>query len=163
MSVKQKDQKDQEAREELVGADAHFEGEEHEEEGELIQISDDVITHIVELAGREIEGVSLIESKSSFSELRNFISKGKFISRKGEEPRRISVERGAKKGDVKIQVSVEMEYGKDMYELAVRLRNHIKNAVEKMTRVTVKKVDVAIVGIRLKEEIESSDEKLLAE
>ncbi|MGF1571536.1 MAG: Asp23/Gls24 family envelope stress response protein [Sumerlaeia bacterium] len=160
MSVKQKDQDE---KEEVVQSTSIIDLDEHEEEGELIQISDDVITHIVELAGREIQGVSLIESKSSFSELRNFISKGKFINRKGEEPRRISVERGAKKGDVKIQVSVEMEYGKDMYELAVRLRNHIKDAVEKMTRVTVKKVDIAIVGIRQKEEMENVDEDLLAE
>lgn len=160
MALKQReleDPKDQAPSPSLLEAD-------DEDEEELIQISDDVITHIVELAGREIAGVSLIESKSSFSELRNFISKGKFINRKqGEEPRRISVERGAKKGDVKIQVSVEMEYGKDMYELAVRLRNHIKDAVEKMTRVTVKKVDVAIVGIRLSEDHKKNDQELLSE
>jgi uncharacterized alkaline shock family protein YloU len=136
-----------------------------ENEEELIQISDDVITHIVDLASREIQGVSLVESRSSFSELASYISKGKFIRGKSErdEPRRISVERGQKKGDVKIHISVEMEYGKDMYELAVKLRNHIKDAVEQMTRVHVRKVDVTIVGIRMAESTSAEAPELLAE
>jgi len=109
-----------------------------EKEGGLIQIGDDVVARIVEIATSEVEGV-MLESKFALSDL---------ISRKEKETvKGISIQRDEKSGSVKIAVSVRMIYGGDMYDLALRLRKHVKATVQKMTRVPVGSVDVRIVGI----------------
>jgi uncharacterized alkaline shock family protein YloU len=110
-----------------------------------IQIGDDVIARIVEIATGEVEGISL-ESRFALSDL---------ISRKDKESvKGILVERDADSGAVTIHVSVRMAYGKDMYDLAVRVQKHIKQTVEKMTHVAVRKVDIRIVGILVEKEKE---------
>ncbi|MBX3730629.1 MAG: Asp23/Gls24 family envelope stress response protein [Candidatus Sumerlaeia bacterium] len=104
----------------------------------LIQIGDDVIARIVEIATGEVEGVSL-ESKFALADLINLKDK--------EAVKGISVHRNEEDGSVQIVVSVRMGYGRDMYDLALRLRRHVKDTVEKMTHVLVRRVDVRIVGI----------------
>lgn len=102
-----------------------------------VQIGDDVIARIIEIATGEIEGVAL-ESKFALADL---------IGRKDKEPvKGITIER-ADDGSVAVAVSVRMAYGKDMYDLAVRLQRHVKATVEKMTHVVVARIDVRIVGI----------------
>jgi uncharacterized alkaline shock family protein YloU len=115
-----------------------------------IQIGDDVIARIVEIATGEVEGVTL-ESRFALSDL---------ISRKDKESvKGILVEREEESGSVNVHISVRMAYGKDMYDLAVRLQKHIKQTVEKMTHVVVRKVDVRIVGIHVEREKEKDKEK----
>jgi uncharacterized alkaline shock family protein YloU len=107
-----------------------------------VQIGDDVIARIIEIATGEIEGVSL-ESKFALADL---------IGRKDKEPvKGITIER-ADDASVAVAVSVRMAYGKDMYDLAVRLQRHVKATVEKMTRVVVARIDVRIVGIIIERE-----------
>lgn len=117
------------------------------DEGQIL-IGDDVLSRIVEIAVSEVEGTSL-ETRFHLSSL---------ISRK-ERDASSSIQVNRKEGEkgVTISISVKMEFGEDMYELAIRLRNHIKNTVEKMTRVTVTKVDIKIVGIAIKEKHEAEE------
>ncbi len=115
-----------------------------------IQIGDDVIARIVEIATGEVDGVTL-ESRFALSDL---------ISRKDKESvKGILVERDADSGTVTVHISVRMAYGKDMYDLALRLQKHIKHTVEKMTHVAVRKVDIRIVGIHVEREKEKEKEK----
>lgn len=109
------------------------------EEGR-IQIGPDVIARIVEIATQEVGDV-VLESKRALTDL---IRGG---AKEGESVRGILVERHAEDSSVSITVSVRMAYGKDMYDLAVKLRRHIKAEVEKMTRVVVRRLDVRIVGV----------------
>jgi uncharacterized alkaline shock family protein YloU len=104
----------------------------------LIQIGDDVIARIVEIATGEVEGVSL-ESKFALADLINLKDK--------EAVKGISVQRNEEDGSVQVIVSVRMGYGRDMYDLALRLRRHVKDTIEKMTHVLVRRVDIRIVGI----------------
>lgn len=108
-----------------------------------IQIGDDVIARIVDVAASEVEGVAL-DSKFALSDL---IGGRKDSS---QSVKGVSIEREAGNAAVAVIVSVKMEYGLDMYEAAVRLRKHIKTTVEKMTHVIVRRVDVRIVGIQVK-------------
>jgi len=115
-----------------------------------IQIGDDVIARIVEIATGEVDGVTL-ESRFALSDL---------ISRKDKESvKGILIERDIDSGTVTVHISVRMAYGKDMYDLAVRLQKHIKHTVEKMTHVAVRKVDIRIVGIHVEREKEKEKEK----
>ena len=116
-----------------------------------IEISNDVIARIAGIATTEVDDVSL-ESKSALAKL---------MGRK-EPVQGILIERDPESNAVIITCSVRMAYGKDMYELAVRLRQHIKDTVEKMTRAIVSRVDIKIVGIILSEphrrEVEDEEE-----
>lgn len=110
------------------------------EEDGRIEIRDDVIARIAGIATTEIDGVQL-ESKFGLSDL---------IGRKDKEPvKGIAVERNPEENSVAIVCSVRMAYGKDMYDLALALRKHVRETVEKMTRARVSRVDVRIVGIIL--------------
>lgn len=107
-----------------------------------VQIGDDVIARIIEIATGEIDGIAL-ESKFALADL---------IGRKDKEPvKGITIDR-AEDGSVAVAVSVRMAYGKDMYDLAVRLQKHVKATVEKMTHVVVARIDVRIVGIIIERE-----------
>ncbi len=127
-----------------------------------IQIGDDVISRIVAYAIEEVDGVTR-DSKTSIAEkigIADFI--GRREARGEESPRRdreyekgILVERHPEKNSVGVTLSVRMDYGKDMYDLAVQLRDHVKSTVEKMTHVIVDRVDVRIVGINPREKKEA--------
>lgn len=109
----------------------------------VIQIGDDVVARIVEIATSEVDGV-LLESKRALTDL---------IGRKDKEPvKGIGISRDEITGSVRIVVSVRMIYGNDMYDLGIKLRKHIKSTVQRMTRVPVGAVDVRIVGIMTAEQ-----------
>ncbi|MCB2154037.1 Asp23/Gls24 family envelope stress response protein [bacterium] len=118
-----------------------------------IEISNDVIARIAGIATTEVDDVSL-ESKSALA---------KVLTGRKEPVQGILIERDPENNSVVITCSVRMAYGKDMYELAVRLRHHIKDTVEKMTRAIVSRVDIKIVGIILSEphrrEVEEEEEE----
>ncbi len=107
-----------------------------------IDIANDVMARIVEIAVSEVEGVAL-HKEGFFSDLLNRKDK--------EQSKPIVIEKDAASNSVKVGLSVKMEYGHDMYELAMHLRKHIKATVEKMTRVSVQRVDIKIMGILTKD------------
>jgi len=134
-----------------------------------VMIGDDVISRIVAFAIEDVKGVSR-DSRTSIAEK---IGIADFIGRRGEAkqaaeeaPRRdreyekgILIERDPEKNSVGVTLSVRMDYGRDMYELAVDLRDHVKKTVENMTHVIVDRVDVRIVGINPREKDKKEAEK----
>ncbi|MDK2971206.1 MAG: hypothetical protein PWP23_961 [Candidatus Sumerlaeota bacterium] len=136
MAEKQKTEKQTPQTEEDYGQE--FEFQYAASDDGVIQIGDDVLARIVEIATGEVDGVSL-ESKFALSDLINLKDK--------EAVKGISIGRKEDDSSVNVTVSVRMGYGKDMYDLAMRLRKHVKATVEKMTHVIVRRVDVRIVGI----------------
>lgn len=126
-----------------------------------ISIGDDVISKIVALAVADIEGVKR-DARESIAE--KFGIKDLIGRRPSDEIRKerekefekgVVVDRDATRNSVTITVSVLMDYGRDMYELAIQLRNHIRATVEKMTRVVVDRVDVRIVGINVRDKADT--------
>ena len=114
-----------------------------------VAIGDDVIARIVEPAASEVEGVE-IDSKVALSDTLSDILGRKKEGERREHIKGIGVQRDPEDHSVNIIMSVRMAYGEDMYDLAIRLRKHIRATVEKMTHVKVSRVDIRIVGITTK-------------
>lgn len=108
-------------------------------DGQII-IGDDVIAHIVDRAIQETEGVKL-DSKFALSD---YLPSRE---RRKEHVKGISVERDDATGSISITVSVRMAYGQDMYQVGVDLREHVRGAIQKMSRLIVSRVDIRIVGL----------------
>jgi uncharacterized alkaline shock family protein YloU len=104
-----------------------------------IQINDDVIATIASLAAVEVDGIVSITGGSSLAEV--WGSKG---LKKG-----ISVATDDQSSQATIDLEVNVEYGVDIYKAAHNLQRAVKNAVETMTGLRVRAVNVKIGGIVL--------------
>ncbi len=106
-----------------------------------IQINDDVIATIGTLAAVEVDGIAGIAGASTLADV--WGGKG---NKKG-----ISVATDEKKNEASIELEVNVEYGVDVYRAARQLQHAVKNAVETMTGLRVRAVNVRISGIIAKE------------
>ena len=116
---------------------------------EEIRISNDVVAAIAGKAVSEVSGV--YSMAGGIAE----VLKGKKGSSKG-----IKVEVGEK--ETKIDVSIIVEYGVRIPDIAFEIQNRVKKAVETMTGLTVVAVNIHIQGINTednKETEESSNEE----
>ena len=116
---------------------------------EEIRISNDVVAAIAGKAGYEVSGV--YSMAGGIAE----VLKGKKGFSKG-----IKVEVGEK--ETKIDVSIIVEYGVRIPDIAFEIQNRVKKAVETMTGLTVVAVNIHIQGINTednKETEESSNEE----
>ncbi len=102
-----------------------------------VQISDEVIAVVSSVASMEIEGVCGMASSfsSGIAELM-----GKKTYSKG-------VKSSIEGNDVKIIVSIIVKYGCKIQEVAWKVQQNVKEAVENMTSLNVTAVDVCVVGI----------------
>lgn len=109
-----------------------------------VQISDEVIAVVSSVASMEIDGVIGMASSftSGIAELM-----GKKSYSKGVK----SVIEG---DDVKIIVSIIVKYGFKIQDVAWKVQQNVKVAVENMTSLNVTAVDVCVVGV------ERQDDKL---
>lgn len=100
-----------------------------------IKINNRVIGTIASLAALEVEGVVSLAGKGSPAEIwgRKDIDKGI----------QVTVEDNA----AEISIEVNVEYGIDIYKAAHQLQKTVKNAVESMTGLVVRRVNVSIPGI----------------
>jgi uncharacterized alkaline shock family protein YloU len=106
-----------------------------------IQINDDVIATISSLAAVEVEGIVSIAGGSSLAEVWGSKGLKKGVSVTTDEAANYAV----------IDLEVNVEYGVDVYKAAHQLQRAVKNAVENMTGLNVKAVNVKISGIVLGE------------
>ncbi len=97
-------------------------GANHNENGKVVY-NVGIINGIVALAVNEVEGATLAPSKKHGISL--------FIEKDG----------------VYVDVSVIVQYGHNVPELAYRIQQSVKNSVENMTRYKVAKVDVHIQDV----------------
>lgn len=124
-----------------------------------VSFATDVIATIAGLAATEVEGVSSMSSPSSgladmFSRksTRNF-TKGVRIDLNGN--------------DVSVNVTIVVEYGSPVPDVARGIQENVKKAIETMTGLNVASVDVHISGIsfereqRAAKEIEEQHKKML--
>lgn len=114
-----------------------------------VKISDEVIATIAQIAANEVEGI--IGTGSSFAgEIKQMLSKkapagkGVKVQTEGEE--------------VTVDISVIVEYGAKIPAVSWEIQENVKKNVESMTGLSVRKVNVHIVGIEVKEDAASDDE-----
>ena len=109
-----------------------------------IKINDDVAAHYASLAILEVDGVVSVSGKSSFSD---------YIGAKSKD-----VDRGVKikideaANTCTVMVEVNIEYGVNVYETALKLQRAVKNAIENYVGLTVDKVHVTIGGLVIHEQ-----------
>lgn len=102
-----------------------------------VQISDEVIAVVSSVASMEIEGV--IGMASSFS--------SGIAELMGKKTYSKGVKSAIEGNDAKIVVSIIVKYGCKIQEVAWKVQQNVKEAVENMTGLNVTAVDVCVVGI----------------
>ena len=113
------------------------------EESEGIQISDDVISIIAGKAVSEIEGVAGMAG--GFAGGISEVLSGKKNLSKG-------IKADIKENEAKIDVSIIVEYGARIPDVAFEIQNRVKKAVETMTGLKVLCVNVHVQGVSIVEE-----------
>jgi uncharacterized alkaline shock family protein YloU len=121
-------------------------------ENSQIKIANDVIATIAGLEVSKISGVAGMAS--GFAGGITEVFSGKKNLSKG-----IKVETGEK--DTKIDVSIIVEYGTRIPDVAFEIQNKVKNAVESMTGLKVSSVNVSVQGISA--ETQKEEEKEIQE
>lgn len=102
-----------------------------------VRINNDVITAIASIAATEVKGVSKMGGglgKSIYDMLT------KTTSAKGVRIQTLD-------GDLKLDVSVVVDYGVDIPHIADEVQEKVKHAVEKMTGLVLSEVNVIVEGI----------------
>jgi uncharacterized alkaline shock family protein YloU len=112
-----------------VGAEASYEMDQ-------VQIADDVIAVIAEIATLEVEGmVSTVQVKNDFVQA---------ISRK-KGPKGVKVDVGD--GEVLIDITAIVKYGVKIPKVCLEVQEKVKNSVETMTGLHVASVNIHVAGV----------------
>lgn len=107
-----------------------------------VKISDDVIATIASLAASEIEGVSKMTG-SMAANLTEILGKKKFSK---------GVKVQLEEDTVEIDVFLSIVYGSIIQEVAEKVQENVKKAIESMTEFKVMTVNVHIQGVTQPEE-----------
>lgn len=103
-----------------------------------VQIADDVIAVIAEIAALEVEGVSgTAPTKTEFVQ--------QAISNK-KKPKGVKIEVGEE--EVFIDIAIIVKYGAKIQKLCLEVQEKVKNSVETMTGLNVASVNVHVVGVQ---------------
>ncbi|MGI6236615.1 MAG: Asp23/Gls24 family envelope stress response protein [Candidatus Excrementavichristensenella sp.] len=121
-------------------------------ENGTVTFATDVIATIASLAATEVEGVTnMVGPGGSVLDL---------LNRRGQSSRNLT--RGVKvevvEDRVNIQVSIIIDYGVPIPDIARDIQENIKKAVETMSGLTVETVDVQVHGISFKREMQTTAE-----
>ena len=103
----------------------------------VVKIHKNVIASIAQLAALEIEGVKEVggDFKNGLMEL---------ISAKSSSRINVDIDRN---GEVKIEIPLIIKYGFNLPEIAGRVQENVRNALEKMTNLSIKDINVSMQGI----------------
>lgn len=106
-----------------------------------VKISEEVLAAIASLATNEVDGVAeIIGAKHS-----SFIGGGKKVLGKGIK---ITLD----DNQAVVDLSISVEYGKVLVDVAKKIQDSIKHSIENMTDIPVKEVNVSIADVYFPEE-----------
>lgn len=108
----------------------------------LIKIHKNVIAEIASMAAKEVVGVNRI-STDLFTKLLNLLTKGKII----RYPVKIEFREN---NEVAICISIVVNYGVNIPEVAGSVQENIKKAVEKMTGLYPTDIHIKVKGVEAK-------------
>lgn len=113
----------------------------HKEESQTdlgkIRIHKNVIASIASLAATEIDGVKRIggDFKSGILEL---------IGKKATMAIKVDIDRNE---EIKIEIPLVIKYGFNIPDISNRVQENISNALEKMTSLSIKYININVQGI----------------
>lgn len=119
-------------------------------------IDDVVVSKIAGIAAREVSGVDSLGGGSArmIGNIRESFG--------ASEDVRQGVDVEVAEGSARIEIAITAEYGVAIHELAEAIRRNIMNAVERMTGLSVERVNVVVHDVKLpKDESESEDQAAL--
>lgn len=129
----------------------------------LVYFASDVVATIAGLAVTEVEGVADTVSGTSGSFADIFVRRGQSNSRNLTRGIKVDVA----DNEVSVDVTIIVEYGSPVPEVANDIQENVKKAIETMTGMVVKNVDVHVTGVsferenRAVAELEMAQRKLL--
>ncbi|MDU7511793.1 MAG: Asp23/Gls24 family envelope stress response protein, partial [Corynebacterium sp.] len=119
-------------------------------------IDDVVVSKIAGIAAREVSGVDALGGGGArmIGNIRESFG--------ASEDVRQGVDVEVADGTARIEIAITAEYGVAIHELAEAIRRNIMNAVERMTGLSVERVNVVVHDVKLpKEESEAEDQAAL--
>ncbi|OOB77075.1 MAG: hypothetical protein BEN19_02585 [Epulopiscium sp. Nuni2H_MBin003] len=114
-------------------------------ENRVVQIADDVIAMIAQIATLEVEGMKSIGTLKQ--DLVQTIT-GKQVVRG------IAVEIGENEGEVSVSVKGIIQYGCKIKTVCKEVQEKVKSSIETMTGLRVMNVDVHIIGVSFSDQKE---------
>ena len=119
-------------------------------------IDDVVVSKIAGIAAREVSGVDALGGGGArmIGNIRESFG--------ASEDVRQGVDVEVADGTARIEIAITAEYGVAIHELAVAIRRNIMNAVERMTGLSVERVNVVVHDVKLpKDESETEEQAAL--
>ncbi len=104
-----------------------------------VQIADEVVSIIASLAASEVEGVSALSGKLT----------NELISKVGGKNLTRGVKVQVNGGNVKVDLSLSLNYGYNIPGTCSQVQEKVKNAIENMTGLTVTDVNIRIVNVHM--------------
>lgn len=109
-----------------------------------VQIADDVIAVIAEIAALEVEGItSTVQS-----------GKGDFVQALSGKKRPKGVKIEVNEDEALIDINVIVKYGVKIQQVCLEAQEKVKNSVETMTGLHVVSVNIHVVGVAFDKEQE---------
>ncbi len=103
----------------------------------LIRIHDNVISSIAAAAASEIDGVKSIGSNLKIGIL-------EFFEKKNASAIRVEKD---KNGEITIVIPLIIKYGFNIPEIAGKVQENVRNALEKMTSLSIKDINISVQGV----------------
>lgn len=102
-----------------------------------VRIHKNVIASIAQIAAMEIEGIKCIgrDFKSGLLEL---------MGKKSFSVIKVEID---KNNDVKLEIPLIIKYGFNIPDIANKVQENVRNALEKMTNLSIKDININIQGI----------------
>ena len=115
--------------------------EEMNKQGNVV-ISDEVISVIAAIAAKSVEGVNSMQSSIT----------GGFVELLGKKNPSKGVKVTVEDNSVEIDLSISVNYGAKINDVAWEIQGKVKNEVESMTGYEVKAVNISVDGIVMPKE-----------
>ena len=111
------------------------------EELGMIEVSDEVIRHLVQICSREVPGVAGVSEES-------FMDGAFKMLRSTDFPKGIRITNGEDDRHKKVDVSIQVEFGVAIPAVACEFQQKVKDQVERVAGVTVEEVNVHVDGVQ---------------
>jgi uncharacterized alkaline shock family protein YloU len=111
------------------------------ESGGVIEVSDDVIRHIIHICSKGVPGVAGVSEES-------FMDGAFKMLRSSDFPKGIRIANGASDRHKKVDVSIQVEFGIAIPAVACKFQEKVKDQVERIAGVTVEEVNVHVDGVQ---------------
>ena len=105
-----------------------------------VQIADEVIAVIASIAATEVEGVAKMSGNIT----------AEIASKVGMKSLSKGVKVRIEDENIDVDLSLILEYGVSIPKISAEVQERVKNAIETMTGLNVKDVNVRIAGIQMK-------------